>query len=94
MLADNINSIQNLVISVHVLQMFCVIGWQRSLLVQLISLPLGYFSNRDLMAILMPTLIAICYQNPMAVDLIKPLLSTKTFAIYLEVSFRFQPTKY
>lgn len=72
--------------------MFCVLGWQRSLLMQLASLPLGYFSNRDLMAILMPTLIAICYQNPMAIDLIRPSLSAKTFAIYLEVSFCFQNT--
>lgn len=71
--------------------MFCVFGWQRSLLMQLISLPLAYFSNRELMAILMPTLIAICYQNPMAIDLIRPSLSAKTFAIYLEVSFWLQP---
>ncbi|MCP9260956.1 S phase cyclin A-associated protein in the endoplasmic reticulum [Dirofilaria immitis] len=67
-------------------KMFCVFGWQRSLLMQLVSLPLGYFSNRELMAILMPTLIAICYQNPIAIDLIKPSLSTKTFAIYLETA--------
>uniref|UniRef100_A0A1I7VMQ2 SCAPER_N domain-containing protein n=1 Tax=Loa loa TaxID=7209 RepID=A0A1I7VMQ2_LOALO len=65
-------------------KMFCVLGWQRSLLIQLASLPVGYFSNRELMAILMPTLIAICYQNPMAIDLVRPSLSTKTFAIYLE----------
>lgn len=69
--------------------MFCVFGWQRSLLMHLASLPLGYFSNRNLMAILMPTLIAICYQNPIAIDVIKPSLSAKTFAIYLEVSFCF-----
>ncbi|CAG9537752.1 unnamed protein product [Cercopithifilaria johnstoni] len=67
-------------------KMFCVLGWQRSLLMQLVSLPLGYFSNRELMAILMPTLIAICYQNPMAIDLIRPSLSAKTFAIYLEAA--------
>uniref|UniRef100_A0A1I8EZR3 SCAPER_N domain-containing protein n=1 Tax=Wuchereria bancrofti TaxID=6293 RepID=A0A1I8EZR3_WUCBA len=67
-------------------KMFCVFGWQRSLLMQLASLPLGYFSNRELMAILMPTLIAICYQNPMAIDLIKPSLSAKTFAVYLEAA--------
>ncbi|VDN94614.1 unnamed protein product [Brugia pahangi] len=67
-------------------KMFCVFGWQRSLLMQLASLPLGYFSNRELMAILIPTLIAICYQNPMAIDLIKPSLSAETFAVYLEAA--------
>uniref|UniRef100_A0A915PZV2 Ataxin-10 domain-containing protein n=1 Tax=Setaria digitata TaxID=48799 RepID=A0A915PZV2_9BILA len=67
-------------------KMFCILGWQRSLLMQLVSLPLGYFSNRELMAVLMPTLIAICYQNPIAIDLIKPSLSAKTFAIYLEAA--------
>lgn len=54
---------------------------------QLCSLPTGYFLNRELMAILLPTLIAICHQNSQAIDLIRPSLSPKTFAMYLQVIF-------
>lgn len=63
----------------------CVLGWQRSLLTYLCSLPFVYFSNSALTAILMPTLIAICFQNKLAVDLIKPTLSTKVFETFLKV---------
>ncbi|VDK54033.1 unnamed protein product [Gongylonema pulchrum] len=66
--------------------MFCMLGGKRSLLMQLCSLPAPYYLNSALMDILMPTLMAICYKNQMAVDLISPSLSSKTFARYLEVS--------
>uniref|UniRef100_A0A915C975 C2H2-type domain-containing protein n=1 Tax=Parascaris univalens TaxID=6257 RepID=A0A915C975_PARUN len=66
-------------------QTLCLLGWQRSLVMQLCMLPLRYFSNRVLMCELIPTLIAICYQNKFAIDLIKQTLSPRVLAEFLKV---------
>uniref|UniRef100_A0A9J2P995 C2H2-type domain-containing protein n=1 Tax=Ascaris lumbricoides TaxID=6252 RepID=A0A9J2P995_ASCLU len=65
-------------------QTLCLLGWQRSLVMQLCMLPLRYFSNRVLMCELIPTLIAICYRNKFAIDLIKQTLSPRVLAEFLK----------
>lgn len=81
-----------------IVQLFCTLGWQRSLLYFLCTLPFDYFSNSMLKVrkdnfddihfqeILLPTLIAIVWNNPIAVDIIKHELSCSWMVSFIKVS--------
>ncbi|VDM43620.1 unnamed protein product [Toxocara canis] len=65
-------------------QMLCLLGWERSVLMQLCMLPMSYFANPVFTAELMPTLIAICFRNKSAIELIKHTLSPRVLVDFLK----------
>ncbi|MFH4981607.1 hypothetical protein AB6A40_008316 [Gnathostoma spinigerum] len=64
--------------------MLCTLGWQRSVIAHLSLLPCHYFFDPDLKRILLPTVIAVCYKNEVAVEVIKQEFNPLMLANYLE----------
>jgi len=69
-------------------QVLTTLGWQRSVVLQLCSLPLAYFADRKLMEILLPSLISCCYRNAKAMDLLKQELSPTILITFIEENER------
>lgn len=64
----------------------CILGWQRSLAMQLCtSLPFDYIQRAELRLVLMPTLISILYNNLPGVNVIRNEFDLTWLITYLKV---------
>ncbi|KAI1728814.1 S phase cyclin a-associated protein in the endoplasmic reticulum domain-containing protein [Ditylenchus destructor] len=66
-------------------QLMCILGWQRSLVMQLCtSIPFDYIQRAELRSVLMPTLISILYNNLPGVNIIRNEFDLNWLITYLK----------